>query len=120
MVATSRHGIALRDAFPVTEGHTLVIPRAHVGSVFDLGPEEQADLWALVARVRADLTREGAAAFTIGVNDGRAAGQTMSHAHIHVIPRRPGDHPDPRGGIRWVIPERADYWSSPRGEGGEG
>ena len=72
-------------------------------------------MWEFVARVREDLKiRLRVDAFNIGLNDGRAAGQTVMHAHIHVVPRRDGDVPDPRGGIRWVIPEKADYWSQRR------
>ena len=98
------------DSFPVTEGHTLVIPKRHVASIFDLAPEELAALWEQVAVVRnllADLKPDG---FNIGVNDGVAAGQTIPHAHIHVIPRRKGDTTDARGGIRWIIPAKAKYW----------
>lgn len=110
-VAESEHGMALRDVFPVSEGHTLVIPRKHVGSVFELPGAVQQDLWRLVARVRSELAGElDVQDFNVGVNDGPAAGQTISHAHIHVIPRRPGDVADPRGGIRWVRPDRAAYW----------
>ena len=104
-------GLVLWDAFPVTEGHTLVVPRTHVGSVYQLSSDEQAVLWALVAearqRLQDQLYPDG---FNIGVNDGAAAGQTVPHAHIHVIPRRTGDVPDPRGGVRWVIPDKARYW----------
>lgn len=110
-VASSPHALAIRDSYPLTEGHTLVLPRKHVASVFDLPAAELDDLWRLVARVRSDLKAElGVDAFNVGVNDGRAAGQTLEHAHVHVIPRRDGDSDDPRGGVRWVIPERAPYW----------
>jgi diadenosine tetraphosphate (Ap4A) HIT family hydrolase len=110
-VSSSAHAAAIPDAYPVTEGHLLVIPRRHVESVFDLDEAEQADLWSLVARVRDELRRRpGVVACTVGVNDGPAAGQIVRHAHVHVIPRREGDVPDPRGGVRWVIPERAAYW----------
>lgn len=103
--------IALADGYPVAEGHTLVVPRRHVGSLFDLSEDEQADLWKLVALVRARLlTDKRPDGFTIGVNDGRAAGQTVMHARVHVIPRRQGDIADPRGGVRWVIPSKAAYW----------
>lgn len=89
----------------------MVIPQAHVGSIFELPEVEQDELWRLVSRVRERLTRERSpAGFTIGVNDGEAAGQTVAHAHIHVIPRFKGDTPDPRGGIRWVLPKDAAYW----------
>jgi diadenosine tetraphosphate (Ap4A) HIT family hydrolase len=106
-------GLAIWDAFPLTEGHTLVVPRQHVASLYELTPAEQADLWTLVADVRARLReRFNPDGFTIGVNDGPSAGQTVGHAHIHVVPRRLGDVPDPRGGIRWVVPGRAAYWEN--------
>lgn len=106
------HALAFRDKFPVSGGHTLVIPRRHVASLFDLPPEEQRAAWSLVAevrdRLRRDLRPDG---FNIGLNDGAAAGQTVPHAHIHVIPRFAGDVPDPRGGVRWIIPAKAKYWT---------
>jgi diadenosine tetraphosphate (Ap4A) HIT family hydrolase len=103
--------LAVRDRYPVSRGHSLVIPRRHVPSVYDLEEEAQAELWRLVARVRGRLAEDlGPDGFTIGVNDGEAAGQTVPHAHIHVIPRFSGDVEDPRGGIRRVRPEQARYW----------
>ena len=79
---------ALADAYPVTEGHTLVVSKRHVVSLFDLNTEEQAAMWRLAAEVRARLL-EGLQpdGFNVGVNDGRAARQTVMHTHIHVIPR---------------------------------
>ena len=103
--------LAFFDGYPVTEGHALVIPKWHVTSIFELSPEELTALWAEVATIRkllADKYRPDA--FNIGVNDGAAAGQTVRHAHIHVIPRRNGDAVDPRGGVRWIIPDKAKYW----------
>lgn len=104
-------GIVLRDAFPLTQGHVLVVPRRHVARIAELSENEQAALWALVMKARTrldeDIHPDG---FNIGVNDGLAAGQTIPHAHIHIIPRREGDVPDPRGGVRWVISEKARYW----------
>ncbi len=103
--------VVVRDGYPVTPGHTLVIPRRHVGSIFDLTPEELQAVWRLLERSRIALAREFAAeAFNIGVNDGPAAGQTVPHMHMHLIPRRSGDVADPRGGVRWVIPDKARYW----------
>src|SRR5271157_4652570 len=100
--------VAVLDGFPISDGHSLVIPKRHVELLFDLPDEELAQLWSLVAKVRQLLKRKYQPdGFNIGVNEGRAAGQTISHAHIHVIPRRTGDVPDPRGGIRWVIPAKA-------------
>jgi diadenosine tetraphosphate (Ap4A) HIT family hydrolase len=102
---------AFPDAFPVAEGHTLVVPRRHVASLFDLPEVEQAALWRLVAMVRGKLMDElRPDGLNVGVNDGPAAGQTVLHAHVHVIPRRTGDVADPRGGVRWVIPGKAAYW----------
>ena len=102
---------AFEDRYPVTEGHTLVIPRRCEASIFDLPASEWADLWDLVTHIRNRLmARPGVDGVNVGVNDGTAAGQTVRHAHIHLIPRRAGDVPDPRGGVRWVIPEEAAYW----------
>jgi len=104
-------GMAMWDAFPVTEGHTLVVPRQHVASIYELPADIQAALWALVAETRSRLNEDLAPdGFNIGLNDGEAAGQTILHAHIHIIPRRDGDVNDPRGGVRWIIPENARYW----------
>lgn len=104
-------GYAIPDRYPVSQGHTLVIPRRHVRGVYDLDSGELAEVWTLVGQVRAKLAGEfDPDGFNIGVNDGVAAGQTVLHAHVHVVPRFSGDVVDPRGGIRWVIPERAPYW----------
>jgi diadenosine tetraphosphate (Ap4A) HIT family hydrolase len=103
--------IAFFDAFPVSEGHTLVVPKRHVMILHDLTPVELDDIWVLVAKMRQLLVeRFRPSGFNIGINEGPAAGQTIGHAHVHIIPRRDGDVPDPRGGIRWVIPEKAKYW----------
>jgi diadenosine tetraphosphate (Ap4A) HIT family hydrolase len=96
----------------VSPGHTLVIPRRHIGSFFDLIPEERTDLLALLDEARKGIDAEFAPqAYNIGINDGPAAGQTVPHLHIHLIPRYDGDRPDPRGGVRWLFPDKADYWS---------
>jgi len=115
VLAESALSLAVRDRYPVAPGHTLVIPRRHVGSIFDLMPAEWQDLWDLVRQVRTIMMEESSGEWdaNVGVNDGPAAGQTVDHAHVHIIPRTPGDVPDPRGGVRWVVPQRADYWSSP-------
>ena len=104
---------ALRDAYPVSSGHTLIVPRRHIGSFFDATDEERAALLDLLARMKAILDQEHSpAGFNIGINDGLAAGQTIPHLHIHLIPRYVGDRPDPRGGVRWIFPDRANYWDS--------
>ena len=110
-LASSESAVAFFDRYPISPQHTLVIPRRHVASLFELSEAELADVLLLVATVRRHLiATTDACEFNIGVNDGVAAGQTVMHAHIHVIPRRKGDVEDPRGGIRWVIPEKARYW----------
>lgn len=112
LILRSDYGFSIRDGYPLTEGHSLVIPHKHVGSFFELPLEVQTDLIALVSRVREELINEfGIQDVNIGINDGPLAGQTVPHCHIHVIPRRAGDVHDPRGGVRWIIPEKADYWS---------
>jgi diadenosine tetraphosphate (Ap4A) HIT family hydrolase len=93
----SEHGVAVVDAFPVAEGHTLVVPWRHVSSIYELSTDEQIGIWKLVGRVREQLrTRLAPDGFNIGFNDGVAAGQTVMHAHVHIIPRWNGDVPDPR------------------------
>jgi len=107
----SGFAVAFLDGFPVTPGHTLVVPKRHVASLFDLPDEEQAAVWNLVAQVRAMLMAEQKPdGFNVGINDGTAAGQTVMHAHVHVIPRREGDVTDARGGVRWIMPSKAKYW----------
>lgn len=104
--------IVIRDAYPVSPGHTLVVPARHVASFFDTTPGERTAMLDLLDAAKRQLQVEfDPAGYNIGVNDGAAAGQTVGHLHIHLIPRYPGDQPDPRGGVRWVIPERADYWT---------
>lgn len=111
LLVTSDRAAAFADAYPLTTGHTLVVPRRHEPDFFSLTEEEQQELWRVVALVRIELDRERRpAGYNIGINAGAAAGQTVAHAHIHVIPRYEGDVEDPRGGIRWVIPERAAWW----------
>ncbi len=106
------HALVIRDGFPVSPGHTLVIPRRHVGSFFDITADERASLLRLLDEAKVALDREFAPqGYNIGINDGAAAGQTVPHLHIHLIPRYTDDREDPRGGVRWVVPEKADYWS---------
>lgn len=111
IVDSNTMAVAVHDAFPVSSGHTVVIPLRHVGSFFELQECEQLAMLTLLSRARARL--DGAFApdgYNIGINDGRAAGQTVPHVHLHLIPRHFGDVPDPRGGVRWVIPNSAKYW----------
>jgi diadenosine tetraphosphate (Ap4A) HIT family hydrolase len=108
----NEHGWITRDACPVSPGHALVIPKRHLGSFFELSAVERDALLDLLTTARDQLDRElRPCSYNIGINDGPAAGQMVPHLHIHLIPRYEGDRPDPRGGVRWIFPERADYWS---------
>ncbi len=111
IVLESELGLAFRDGYPVSPGHTLVIPKRHVGSFFECTEAEQAALLKLLRIARADVEfLFHPAGYNIGINDGAAAGQTVPHLHIHLIPRYAGDRDDPRGGVRWVLPDKAAYW----------
>ena len=103
----------IRDGFPVSEGHTLIILKRHVASFFEISNEERRALLDLLDQAKKALDQEfSPAAYNIGINDGASAGQTVPHLHVHLIPRYKGDVEDPRGGIRWIMPDKADYWSS--------
>ncbi|AFU46621.1 MAG: HIT family protein [Burkholderiaceae bacterium] len=113
VLGQNAHALWIRDGFPVSPGHSLVIPKRHIGSFFETSPQERAGLLELLDQAQAAAGAEfHPDGFNIGINDGAAAGQTVPHLHIHLIPRFRGDQPDPRGGVRWVIPDKADYWSS--------
>jgi diadenosine tetraphosphate (Ap4A) HIT family hydrolase/5-methylcytosine-specific restriction endonuclease McrA len=111
VVADNRLAYVRRDGFPVTELHTLVIPKRHVASYFELSqPELNAVQQLLAAQKKALLTIDARiSGFNIGVNDGAVAGQTIMHAHIHLMPRRTGDLREPRGGVRNTIPGKGSY-----------
>jgi diadenosine tetraphosphate (Ap4A) HIT family hydrolase len=108
--------LGIWDAFPVSPGHALLIPRRHVATWFDASEAERAALATAVADARslieARVRERGEAipdGYNVGFNAGEAAGQTVFHAHVHVIPRYRGDSPSPRGGVRAVIPGKAGY-----------
>ena len=103
--------VCIADAFPVTEGHSLVIPCRHVADGMELHQPEWNAVTALLTQRRKDLEMADASisGFNIGLNSGEPAGQTVMHAHWHLIPRRKGDSPDPPGGVRGVIPSRMRY-----------
>lgn len=104
--------VVIRDAFPVSSGHTLIIPRRHIGSFFDVTDDERKAMLQLLDAAKVGLDDEfHPGGYNVGINDGQAAGQTVLHLHIHLIPRYISDKEDPRGGVRWIFPEKADYWS---------
>jgi len=101
---------ALWDSYPVSPGHALLVTRRHVATWFDATPEERLELMAAIDIVRAAIIScHKPDGFNVGVNIGRAAGQTVFHLHVHVIPRYEGDVEDPTGGIRGVIPAKGNY-----------
>jgi diadenosine tetraphosphate (Ap4A) HIT family hydrolase len=105
------HATVIRDRFPVSEGHTLVIPRRHVSSWFETQAIEKAAILQAMDEARDRLEQEFTpAGYNIGINDGEAAGQTVMHLHVHLIPRYSGDIEDPRGGVRSIKPGKAKYW----------
>jgi len=110
IIAEARLSLAVFDSFPVSKGHALVIPRRHVATIWDMTDEEYAEAFLLVRKVKQVLhARFGTDAFNVGVNCGEVAGQSVWHAHIHVIPRYPGDIPNPKGGVRNIIPGKDRY-----------
>jgi ATP adenylyltransferase len=111
VVAGNQLAFAVRDAYPVTPFHTLILPRRHVSAYFDLYLPEMMEVDELLRQLRNDIvtmdrTVEG---FNVGINVGAAAGQTIHHCHVHLIPRRSGDVVDPWGGVRAIIPGKAHY-----------
>lgn len=103
--------VAFEDAYPLSRGHLLIVSRRHVERLRDLSPEEHRAMWDLIPAVQRCIEGEhNPDGYNVGLNDGVAAGQTVPHVHLHVIPRYAGDTSDPRGGVRWVVPARAAYW----------
>lgn len=111
--AVAYHGTAyaVPDRFPVTDGHLLVVPRRHAPDWFALTDTERRDAETLLLRLRERLLAGDpqVSGFNVGMNCGASAGQTIFHAHIHLIPRRVGDTPEPSGGVRGVIPGKRKY-----------
>ena len=103
--------IGLWDQYPVSPGHALLIPRRHVAGWFDATPEEQQALTSALALARAAIEESHHPdGYNIGINSGEAAGQTVHHLHVHLIPRHTNDVEDPRGGIRQLFPSKRCYW----------
>jgi len=110
----SAHALVVPDAHPVSPDHALIVSVRHMGSFFEASAMERAALLDALDWARRDvLSRLAPGGFNIGINDGATAGQTVMHLHLHLIPRYAGDWPDPRGGVRWLFPDKAAYWSKP-------
>jgi diadenosine tetraphosphate (Ap4A) HIT family hydrolase len=131
IVASNDLALAICDNFPVSPGHMLFIPRRHIANWFDATEQEQIAIMRLINQFQKELVLPCEAlaeqgkrppkqdkrpepdppdAYNIGINIGPAAGQTVMHLHVHLIPRYEGDTDDPRGGVRWVLPGKAKYW----------
>lgn len=112
IVAEDALTVAYRDGFPVSPGHTVIIPRRHFATLFEATDAERLALLAMMEQATTILDRHHAPdGYNFGVNHGPAGGQSVPHLHIHVIPRYRGDKEDPRGGVRWVLPDKAKYWA---------
>lgn len=111
ILAENDLALAFRDGFPVTELHTLVVPKRHAATYFDLTEEERTAIHRLLVGQRGKISEQDGTieGFNIGWNCGEAAGQTVFHAHVHLIPRRHGDVESPRGGVRHTIPGKGKY-----------
>jgi diadenosine tetraphosphate (Ap4A) HIT family hydrolase len=111
IVADNDLAFAIRDKFPVTPYHTLILPKRHVADYFDLSDAEHNAVRTLIMEQKASLEAldPTISGFNVGVNVGRDAGQTIFHVHIHLIPRRRGDTEEPHGGVRGVIPAKQKY-----------
>ena len=111
IIAENELCLAIRDGYPVTYHHTLVIPKRHVADYFDLHqPERNAIDQILHEQRTAILAMDSSVTgFNVGINAGKSAGQTVFHVHVHLIPRRDGDVVDPKGGVRGVIPSKQKY-----------
>jgi len=111
VIVQNKLAYAIRDGFPVTPLHTLIIPKRHVVTYFDLTEAETLACKELMMEIRASILSEDSLVegFNIGMNAGETAGQTVFHCHIHLIPRRKGDVENPRGGIRHIIPGKGFY-----------
>ena len=111
ILESNESALAFRDGYPVTELHTLVIPKRHVATYFDLTDEERQSIHKLLEAQREQIVAEDSSVegFNIGWNCGEVAGQTVFHAHVHLIPRRKNDVENPRGGLRHLIPGKGNY-----------
>lgn len=110
LIAESATSFAIMDKFPVSKGHSLIIPKTHTNDYFNLSFKEQSGLIFLLNKVKKIIEKKySPTGFNVGININEAAGQTIPHVHIHLIPRYTGDVQDPTGGVRNVIPSKGNY-----------
>lgn len=107
----NEYAYVIRDGFPVTKGHSLIIPKRHIEDYFELSEKELLACDLLLRTARTEILKNDSSVqgFNIGMNSGLVAGQTIFHCHIHLIPRREGDVMNPRGGVRHIIPGKGYY-----------
>lgn len=111
IVIKNKLGLAIYDNYPVSKGHLLIIPKRHISSLSEAKTQEVIAFFSLIDEAKKVLVEKyKPTGFNIGINEGVSAGQTVMHLHIHIIPRYQGDQEDPRGGVRWIFPEKAKYW----------
>ena len=109
-ILENEYAFAVFDSYPVSKGHMLIVPRRHFQSYFDCTPEERDAVWTLVGEAKLHLDElYEPGGYNVGINVGATAGQSVMHLHVHLMPRYAGDVPDPRGGVRGVIPEKQKY-----------
>ena len=112
IIAECKLTYTIRDGYELSPGHSLILPKRHMPTFFDVTVDEQAALFAAIQQAKQERDREFSPdGYNIGINNGEFAGQSIPHLHIHLIPRYRGDVENPKGGVRWVLPERADYWT---------
>ena len=111
LIEEGEHCYSRRDGYPVSQYHTLIIPKRHVASYFDLEEYEVVDMHKMLNKMRARIKEwdETVSGFNLGVNVGKDAGQSIFHVHMHLMPRRKGDIDNPQGGVRGVIPSKRTY-----------
>lgn len=111
VVLDNPDAFVIRDSFPTTEGHSLIIPKRHIAQYFDLSEEEAISCFELLIATKQEIAERDSSVtgFNVGINIGREAGQSIPHCHIHLIPRRVGDVDNPQGGVRHVIPGKGHY-----------
>ena len=111
IVAEQNSVVAIQDNYPVADGHLLIVPKMHIEDYFSMNETEKKDIGVLIMKLKDRIMEKdhSVTGFNIGTNVGESAGQTIFHAHIHLIPRRNNDTPHPRGGVRGVIPAKMSY-----------
>ncbi len=113
IIGECEHTITFIDTYPASPGHTLVIPKRHFATYFEATEDELLAIGKAVQKAKKILDEEYEPdAYNIGINNGEAAGQSVKHLHVHIIPRYKGDVENPKGGVRWILKDRANYWDN--------